>query len=488
MTQTVWHAGYRIVINLSLDDLGHPDRPSLWDEIYKPDPSQPRHLRCVASDDDDGTECPEAMYVQVRDGLRIASHLRREAKPHRNEGPKHKVLKERVAAVAQRAGFDVEVEDVSTDGSRRTDVLIDGGDGGPIGWEIQFSHITGPAVIKRTATARKHRITPMWTVDNDRSQAINRGPWNRLDKITDWRQAAGKQLNVRGGVRTLRMERCQKGFGPCPVKKRGSCGDWHGVWLAAKGVFLDSFIAETAAGEYVPLYQRGTTRRGGSYMWVTPVDKVEFLQGQPETDPYAEPETLEEVPEGQQVPRPIDARCHYGENGAPSMKRAPRDTGDRIDAGTWLTRPYVDGPGTAVTDPDQVPEDLVRLQLGFLRADAECARVSATLPSSPDIAAGLAVIDDQQRFNLDTARAEDSQSCWPRTTIPGGTASTIVTRQTFDYARSSKSVWTGRATGRRSEMVYGGSGADAATGKAAGHCYVRGAVPPPQRRISELAN
>ena len=78
----------------------------------------------------------------------------------------------------------------------------------------------------------------------------------------------------------------------------------------------------------------------------------------------------------------------------------------RIDAGTWLTRPYVDGPGTAATDPDRVPEDLVRLQLGFLRADAECMRVSAGLPSSLDIAAGLAVIDDRQRFDLDTARAE----------------------------------------------------------------------------------
>jgi hypothetical protein len=406
VTQTVWHTGYHIVINLSLEDLGHPDRPGLWEEIYKPDPSRPRLLRCVAIDDDDGTECPEAMYVQVRDGIRIASHLRTDAKPHRNEGPKHKALKERIANVAQRAGFAADLEDVSADGSRRTDVLVDGGGGGPIGWEIQFSHITRPAAIKRTATAKAHGITPMWTVDNDRSQVIDRGPWNRLDKITDWRQAAGKQLNVRGGVRSLRMERCQKGFGPCPVKKRGSCGDWHGVWLAARGVYLDSFVAETAAGEYVPLYQPATTRRGGNYMWVTPVDKAEFLQDRTETDPYADIETLEAEPGGRQVPRPIDPRCHYGETGKPTARRAPRDTGDRIAVGEWLTRSFADGPGPGVTDPDRVPEELVRLQLAFLRADAECERVSAALPSSLDVVAGLATIDNQQRFDLETARAE----------------------------------------------------------------------------------
>jgi hypothetical protein len=180
VTQTVWHAGYRIVINLSLEDLGHPNRPSLWDEIYKPDPSQPRHLRCMALDDDDGTECPEAMYVQVRDSLRSASHLRRDAKPHRNEGPKHKVLKERIAAVAQRAGFDVEVEDVSTDRSRRTDVLVDGGDGGPIGWEIQFSHISGPAVITTAPRsphprrcAQHRRPTTRWLTAAERDELVD---------------------------------------------------------------------------------------------------------------------------------------------------------------------------------------------------------------------------------------------------------------------------------------------------------------------------
>lgn len=410
VTQTVWHAGYHIIINLSRDDLGHPDRPGLWDEIYKPDSSRPRLLQCMAIDDQDGAECPEAMYIQVRDGLRIASHLRRDAKPHRNEGPKHKALKERIASVAQRAGFAADVEDASADGFRRTDVLVDGGDGGPIGWEIQFSHITGPATIKRTATARAHGITPMWTVDNDRSQVIDRGPWNRLDQITDWRQAAGKQLNVRGGVRALRMERCQKGFGPCPVRRRGSCGDWHGVWLAAKGIYLDSFVAETAAGEYVPLYKPATTRRGGNYMWVTPVDKAEFLQGRPETDPYADfeaPETeMEPESGGRQVPRPVDPRCHYGENGTPTTRRAPRDTGDRIAVGEWLTRSYADGAGAAATDPDRVPEELVRLQLAFLRAEAECERVSAALPSSLDVVAGLATIDNQQRFDLETVREE----------------------------------------------------------------------------------
>ena len=49
MAYGVWHTGYGIEINLSLPDLGHPDRPELLREITAGVTDRdPRLLECLA--------------------------------------------------------------------------------------------------------------------------------------------------------------------------------------------------------------------------------------------------------------------------------------------------------------------------------------------------------------------------------------------------------------------------------------------------------
>jgi hypothetical protein len=209
MTHTVRHTGYDLVLNLSLYDLGHPDRPGLWDEIYHQRPFKPGLLLCAAVLED-GTQCPEAMYVQIRDSRRVAVHYRKGAADHLapSESALHQALKDRVASSAETAGLSVATEDPSSDRARITDVLVRGSAGKKIGWEIQLSGISPRKVFERSGVAHRDGITPMWTVTKTTAAPINRAPWARLQVMDDWRMLFNRHLAVQGGVRKLVMRTC----------------------------------------------------------------------------------------------------------------------------------------------------------------------------------------------------------------------------------------------------------------------------------------
>ncbi|MFL6116156.1 MAG: hypothetical protein ACJ786_33100 [Catenulispora sp.] len=383
MTESVYHTGYDIDLDLSRDDLGHPDRPSLWDEIYRPERFHHGLLRCTGTNPD-GTPCREAMYVQVRRGKRVACHVNSAIGPHPSAaGPRRKALRERIAVCAQRAGFEAVLEEGSV---RHTDVLVKGRGGSTIGWEVQFHRISAESVRRRSRHARRRGITPMWTVEDPRSEAVDRAPWTRLDRITDWRLIAGKQLNVRGGVRELRMERCdERRATPCPDRGYGRCGGWHACWDLTRGMYLDDLIARTAGGEYVPLYLPAKTPRGGNHMWVTTKDKADFLQDRPEPTPWD------------------------GDISDLDFGPDPDPDGDdgRIDAGAWLSATADAGPGgIIVADRYLPPQDLVELRNAFLRAERRCAAISDEMPAPLAIARGIAAIDEELRRRGDQARAE----------------------------------------------------------------------------------
>ena len=408
MTESVYHTGYDIELNLSLDDLGHPDLPGLWEEIYRPKRFDHGLLRCMGLGQD-GVECPEAMYVKIRNGKRIACHVNSSVGPHTaNEGPRHKVLKERIATAAQRAGFEAILEDSAAEGTRRTDVLVKGQGGRAIGWEVQLYHITANSVRKRSRRAYQHGITPMWTVEDRKSEAVDRAPWTRLDRVTDWRQIAGRHLNVRGGVRELRMERCdERRPTPCPERKRGRCGGWHACWDLALGVYLDDLIARTAGGEYVPFFLPSNARRGGNHMWVTTKDKNDFLQGRPEPSSWTADLVEEDEGGDRQIPRELDPDCHYGEHSTVRSRRARRDVGEWIDAAAWLSTTAEAGTGLiGVADRYVPPQDLIDLRNAFVQADQLCGAVAAEMPSSLAIVHGTANIDDELRARLDRARGQ----------------------------------------------------------------------------------
>ncbi|MEU8265305.1 hypothetical protein AB0C02_32475 [Micromonospora sp. NPDC048999] len=114
MAEAVRHVRLGIDLNLSRADLGHPDRPGLWQEL-RSRRVRAGELRCMGACHRNNPDCPEWMYLKGSPdgrGPRQAVHLNQSAAknhPTAVESDKHKALNERVASISQRAGFSVEV-------------------------------------------------------------------------------------------------------------------------------------------------------------------------------------------------------------------------------------------------------------------------------------------------------------------------------------------------------------------------------------------
>lgn len=337
MTQTVRHTGYGILLNLSLGDLGHPDRPGLWEEIYRK--YRPGVLLCAEAEN--GVVCPESMYLRVTpEGKRTAVHHNPNARAHTEASRKdaREALKERIASVAHHAGFRAAYDESEPGRARITDVLVTGESGTRIGWEVQLSGISPSAVVQRSNTAFAEGITPVWTVDSPKASPINRAPWARLDEVADWKILRSSILAVRGGVSQLRMRECHGAyFEHCPLKPSGWCGGRH-ARMEPKEIQLDDLIEQSAAGTYVPLFVPPKASRRGHHMWVTTQDKADFLQGRPEPTPTGAT-TGPRLPtdeSGPQNPRPLDPTCHYGEPSTARRTRPPRDSSESIEVADWV--------------------------------------------------------------------------------------------------------------------------------------------------------
>ncbi|WP_055524879.1 hypothetical protein [Streptomyces graminilatus] len=178
MANEVWHKKLRIFLDLTRDDLDHPELPGLWDTVYRTDrfygrlgvPVNERDLQCGGVCRDMGVEAP--MHLRMRGGRREAVHERREDED-RHTAPmsdEHKAYQERILRAAQQGGFSGDSE-VRTRVGRswiQTDTLVEGADGRRIGWEVQLSTIDQSGlrgVRARAAKAAKNGITPAWHTD-----------------------------------------------------------------------------------------------------------------------------------------------------------------------------------------------------------------------------------------------------------------------------------------------------------------------------------
>ncbi|MFI7077549.1 hypothetical protein ACIBO1_09665 [Micromonospora sp. NPDC049903] len=213
MAEAVRHIRLQIDLNLSRADLGHPDRPGLWQELR----SRTIHageLRCMGACYTKDPDCPEWMYLKGKPdgtGFRQAVHLNRSAArnhPDAIETDKHKALKERVATVSERAGFSVEVEARSTSGKRVTDVLVRGEGGLLLGHELQVSKLSIPTIKKRVRIARGDGLMPMWTTDNPAVQIEHRVAWATIPPTNAGWVRTGNELLVSGGARDADIDRC----------------------------------------------------------------------------------------------------------------------------------------------------------------------------------------------------------------------------------------------------------------------------------------
>lgn len=323
MAHSVYYVARGLALNLSLPDLGQPNLPDLWVEIYPASKLPPNQLQCLQCLEERGPDCPEFMYLRVREGRREAVHHNTNIRDHAGAGESdaHKALKERTATTAERAGFAVETEDRASHGRRRTDVLVRGAGEFRLGVEAQLSYITASSVGKRSMTAQSDGITPMWVVNHETASPINRAPWCMVPNA-NWRHYLLPNLKALGGVRHLAWESCgdltRRGVA-CPITRRRtvSCGGWHHSW-DQRQVPYDDLIVRAAAQEFVPVE---ISKGGGKlYYWVPAADRAAYVE--------AEAELAEKVarPATRPKPRPLDPTCTYGQDsGYRSAPAVPRD-------------------------------------------------------------------------------------------------------------------------------------------------------------------
>ncbi|MFJ9721103.1 hypothetical protein ACIRPQ_35165 [Streptomyces sp. NPDC101213] len=283
MANVVWHKKLRILLDLTRDDLDHPELPGLWETVYKTDrfygrlgvPVGERDLQCGGVCRDMGVEAP--MHLRMRGGRREAVHERREDEK-RHTAPmsdEHKAYQERILRAAEEGGFNGDSE-VRTRVGRswiQTDTLVEGADGRRIGWEVQLSTIDQSGlrgVRARAAKAAKNGITPAWHTDRAAYAQRNDTHWTRSDHLPAYVIARTGDLRIVSGFRTLDFWHCDiHALYPCPNGVR-RCGKAHAT-PKPRDVLFDDMVRQTAAGTIVPIQLRtGTTVHR---YWVTNADR-----------------------------------------------------------------------------------------------------------------------------------------------------------------------------------------------------------------------
>lgn len=339
MANGVFHTKYGIKINLTRDDLGHPERPGLLEEITQSVGQRSRDLlQCLR--DYDGGQCQCALadktpWMFVRRQRRggtvawVAAHLPLTHVATPQESEKHKAMKERIARTASRHGLQVQTEARSEDGKVITDVLVTGA-GGSVGWEAQYSPVSASTVRRRSANARALNIAPLWVTGDETSALIDRVPWTRVDNVPWQRIASPLTMMIRGGVRHLQIWKCT------PVSERTcpeaghACGRWHSGWFLPalcipqeRATSLDELVVTSADGEHLAVRARNRhDPKRISYLWALARDVRQWqeLTGEsdspPESGPDDEPVTYAE--------QDLDSSCRYGEERHGTSDPRPR--------------------------------------------------------------------------------------------------------------------------------------------------------------------
>ncbi|WP_227025902.1 hypothetical protein [Streptomyces fodineus] len=335
MANGVWHTGYGIEINLSLPDLGHPDRPDLLREITASVADRdPQLLECLAHHE--GRECQseaggKSPWMFIRRGRiggrrpLVASHLPITHKATPTESAQHKATKERVVGTATRYGLDAEAEVPVANRRSVSDAVVTGPDGIRIGWEIQYHHLSPSSVHRRSVNAVEHGITPLWVAKDRTASLIDRAPWARVDDMP-WKDIAdGKEMLIRGGYRHLQVWKCvPSSERHCLVSEgAGHCGAIHADWFVPalclpekKPVHIEDLVLQSATGESVPVYvpNRGSGR-AGRHMWVPASDRAlwEEIVGEKAPLPAAPDQEGDDVITFSE--QEIDRTCRAGEEG-----------------------------------------------------------------------------------------------------------------------------------------------------------------------------
>ncbi|MFJ8790534.1 hypothetical protein [Streptomyces sp. NPDC102462] len=287
MANIVWHTKFQILLDLTKDDLDHPELPDLWETIYRTDRYygqcgvrvQQRDLQCGGVCRDAGVEA--WMHLRLRaNGRREAVHERREDEARHTVpmSDEHKAYQERILRAAGEGGFRSDSE-VRTRVGRswiQTDTLVEGADGRRIGWEVQLSSVGSDGlrgVRARAAKAEKNGITPAWHTDRADYAQRHDTHWTRSNSLPAYVIARTGDLRVISGFRKLDFWRCDvHAVHPCPHGVR-RCGKAHAT-PTPKDVLFDDLVRQTAAGTIVPIQFRTATKF--HRFWVTSIDQDRY--------------------------------------------------------------------------------------------------------------------------------------------------------------------------------------------------------------------
>lgn len=284
VANVVWHEKLRIHLDLTRDDLDHPELAGLWDTIYATDrlyaarnvPVSQRDLQC-------GGVCQETgvvawMHLRLRaNGRREAVHEKAEDEARHTVpmSDEHKAYQERILRVAVAGGFGGDSE-VRTRVGRswiQTDTLVEGADDRRIGWEVQLSSAGehGPRSVRaRASRAAKHGITPAWHTDRADYAQRTDTQWTRSNNLPAHVIAKNGDLRVISGFRALDFWHCDvQALYPCPNSPR-RCGKHHAT-PTPRDVLFDDLVRRTAAGEIVPVEFRTASKT--HRFWVTSTDR-----------------------------------------------------------------------------------------------------------------------------------------------------------------------------------------------------------------------
>jgi hypothetical protein len=314
----VWHTKFRIYLDLTQNDLGHPEFPDLWETVYRTDrmyaarnvPVAERGLQC-------GGVCREAgvvawMHLRLRAGRREAVHERAEDEDRHSlpMSDEHKAYQERILRAAQEGGFSGDSE-VRTRVGRswiQTDTLIEGADGRRIGWEVQLSAaaVEGPRSVRaRAARAEKNGITPAWHTDRATYARRNDTQWTRSDNLPAYVIAKTGDLRVVSGFRLLDFWRCDlRAIHPCPEGVR-RCGRFHAT-PTPRSILFDELVRRTAAGTIVPVeFRAGSSKHR---FWVTDTDRgrlEDLLSDDTRMPPACEPAAPDHASHNRPTCKPV---------------------------------------------------------------------------------------------------------------------------------------------------------------------------------------
>jgi len=283
----VWHTKFQISLDLTMDDLDHPEFPELWETIYKTDryyghrgvPVHQRDLQCGGVCRDAGVEAWMPLRLRAN-GRREAVHERREDEARHTVpmSDEHKAYQERILRAAEEGGFHSDSE-VRTRAGRswiQTDTLVEGADGRRIGWEVQLSSVGSEGlrgVRARAAKAEKNGITPAWHTDRSDYAQRHDAHWTRSNSLPAYVIAKTGDLRVISGFRKLDFWRCDvHAVHPCPHGVR-RCGEAHAT-PTPKDVLFDDLVRQTAAGSIVPIQFRTATKL--HRFWVTSTDQERY--------------------------------------------------------------------------------------------------------------------------------------------------------------------------------------------------------------------